>query len=249
MKKLVSCLLIGSALLASCSKQLDIPQHGNVSTLEEYYKTDDEVESAVAAMYSQLKDLHFQFFYTLTSLDDDSWTGGMTRGDNSNMEKLNEFTFDASHEWLKSCYSDFYKLIYKASLITEHVEGDSQVARRAIFEARVMRALANFYLVAMWGNAPMVDHVLKPEEYRVTNSSPAAFWESIETDLNDAITSGLLPEQYYRPEYRHPHHQGVRIRPSREGLSLAEEVFRGRCSLRKGNRFGTVWPVRNRGTR
>lgn len=195
MKKIVSYIVMASLALVSCSKMLDIPQHGNVSTLEEYYKTDEEVESAVAAMYAQLKSLHFQFFYTLTSLDDDSWTGGMTRGDNSNMEKLNEFTFDASHEWLKSCYSDFYRLIYKSSLITEHVEGDSEVARRAVYEARVMRALANFYLVTMWGTAPMVDHVLKPDEYRVSNSTPEAFWTSIENDLKDAISSGFLPSK------------------------------------------------------
>ncbi|MBQ9712044.1 MAG: RagB/SusD family nutrient uptake outer membrane protein [Bacteroidales bacterium] len=198
MKKIMTITALAAALLlsfSSCSKQLDIPEHGNVSTLEDYYKTDEEVQSALAAMYNQMKNIHMNFFYCLTSLDDDSWTGGMTRGDNSNMEKFNEYTFDASHEWLKNTYVNFYELIYKASLITEHVEGNTDEMKRAIFEARVMRALANFYLVSMWGTAPMVDHVLKPEEYRVSNSTPEAFWQSIETDLNEAISSGFLPSK------------------------------------------------------
>lgn len=195
MKKIFSCILIASVLFASCSKQLDIPQHGNVSTLEDYYSTDEEVESAVAAMYAQMKNTHSNFFYCLNSLSDDTYTGGYTRGDNSNMEKFNEYTFDASHEWLKNTYVNFYELIYKASLITDRVTGDTPAMKRAVYEARVMRAWANFYLVTMWGTCPMVDHVLQPEEYRVSNSTPEAFWTSIETDLTDAINSGYLPSK------------------------------------------------------
>ncbi|MBQ6577694.1 MAG: RagB/SusD family nutrient uptake outer membrane protein [Bacteroidales bacterium] len=210
MKKILSLVIIGTLAFASCSKMLDIPQHGNVSTLEDYYSTDEEVESAVAAMYNQMKNIHMNFFYCLTSLDDDTWTGGMTRGDNSNMEKFNEYTFDASHEWLKNTYVNFYELVYKSSLITEHVTGETPAMKRAVYEARVMRALANFYLVTMWGYAPMVDHVLKPEEYRVSNSNPEAFWSSIETDLKDAIASGLLPSK------KDMHDKGTGIRITKE---------------------------------
>ncbi len=193
MKKIVSLLTVLSLVSAvSCTSMLEIEQHGNVSTLEDFYKTDEEVESAVAAMYAQFRDIHLQVFYTLSCLDGDTWTGGLSRGQNPNMEKLNEYTFDASHEWMKTCYTDFYKLIYKASLITEHVEGDSQVMKQAVNEALVMRALANFYLVTMWGTAPLVDHVLKPSEYRVSNATPEQFWTAIETDLNEAINSGYL---------------------------------------------------------
>ncbi len=186
---LTACAVLASS---SCSKQLDIAQHGNVSTKETFYTTDENVENAVANMYLGMQQIHIDFYYCLNSLDGDSWTGGNSRGENTNLERFNEYSFDASHEWLERLYKGIYSFLYDTNLITDSVEGNTSVMRRAVAEAKVMRAFANFYLVSLWGNAPLVDHVLRPDEYRVSNATPEQFWASIESDLQDALSSGDL---------------------------------------------------------
>jgi len=96
---------------------------------------------------------------------------------------------------VQSLYSGLYSIIYKANLITDKVQGETAVMKRAINEAKVVRALAHFELVTLWGTAPVVDHLLTTDEYRQPNSTPADHWALIEADLTEAINSGTLPSK------------------------------------------------------
>lgn len=197
MKKIYSAIVTTIAVfgLVSCSEKLDIEQHGNVSTKEDYYKTEEQVLTGVAAMYEQMQLLQEPLLYSLQQMDDDVYAGGQTRGDNMGLEQMNEYTFDASSASIQMLYTRLYNLIYKASLVSDNVSTETSYGARAVNEAKVMRAFANFYIVNLWGTAPLVDHVLQPDEYHVTNSTPADFWASIESDLNAAISSGTLPSK------------------------------------------------------
>lgn len=191
-KTILTAAAFAMLAFTSCSSELDIAKHGNVAPLEEYYSTDEEVLSGVAAMYAQLQTFHKEIFYTLNSLDDDTWSGGAVRGDNMDLEKLHEYNFGTNTSWMANMYQGLYSLIYKACLITEKVTPDTPTKQTAIAEAQAMRALANFYLAALWGNAPLVDHLLTASEYRVSQSEPGELWASIEKDLNEAISSGKM---------------------------------------------------------
>lgn len=203
-KNIVYIALLGVASLGlgSCNSELDIEKHGNLGSMNDFYTTDANIMQATASLYTQMRSNYYNWFMTKNMLADDVWTGGGSRGDNAEMEKLNEYTFGTDHSMIQSLYSGLYSIIYKANLIIDKTEvgkADSDAAaavmKRAIAEAKVLRAWASFELVTLWGTAPVVDHLLQPSEYRQSNSDPAAMWALVENDLNEAISSGLLPSK------------------------------------------------------
>lgn len=179
----------------SCEDRLDIPKHGNMGSQKDFYKTDADALQAIASLYNTWGDGYYNWFYTKNLLADDIWCGGGSRGDNASMEQLNEYTFDTDHAMITDLYTDMYKIIYKANLIIDLLEPDTNEKKRAVAEARFFRAWANFELVTLFGTAPVVDHLLTPDEYRLGNSTPAEMWTFIEKDLSDAINSGALPSK------------------------------------------------------
>lgn len=187
---LLLALLVG--MTTSCVDRLDIPKHGNLGSMYDYYQTDDETESAVAAMYLSWRGVYYNWWFVKNALSDDVWAAGGQRGDNTDLEKLNEYTFDTSNGSIQGLYSGLYSLIYRANLIIERVPGTSDIMKRAIAEAKVARAWAHTELVSLWGTAPAIDHVLADTEYHQSNGTPEATWALVEQDLQEAIQSGAL---------------------------------------------------------
>lgn len=194
MKKniIYSLLLMLACVFAGCEDRLDIQKHGNMGSQNSFYQTDDEALGATASMYISVRDLYYNWFFTKNLLSDDVWSGGGQRGDNAQMEQLNEYTFGTDNSMVQSLFSSMYTLIYNANLIIEKVEPDTHIKARSVAEARFFRAWANFELVTLFGNAPLVDHLLQSDEYRQTNSTPEALWAIVESDLNEAVSSGAL---------------------------------------------------------
>ena len=197
MKKniIYSLLLVVAVFFASCEDRLDIAKHGNMGGQDDFYKTNEQTEQAVAAMYGRVKGLYFNWFFTKNMLSDDAWCGGGSRGDNNSYEQLNEFTFDSSNSNVEGLFSGLYGVIYQSNLIIEKVADDTEVKKRAIAEAYFFRAWANFELVTLWGTAPLVDHLLATDEYRQPNSTPEALWAVVESDLKEAISMNALPSK------------------------------------------------------
>ena len=176
----------------SCVDRLNIPKHGSLGGPEDYYQTDEEVLSAAASMYASLREHHYNWFFVLNCMSDDVWTGGGQRNDNADMEKLNEFNYDIDHGMIQALYSGLYAVIYKANLIIDNATGTSDTMRQVVAEAHFIRGWAHFYLVTLWGTAPIVDHLLAVDEYRQTNSTPEALWAFVESEFETAINSGAM---------------------------------------------------------
>ena len=196
MKKYISIILGLSAIFAlnSCQNQLDIPQHG-VSSLDNYYSTDEEVQEGTNAIYLEARGMGMNYILGKNMLTDDFWAGGAARGDNSDLEQLNEFNFGVDQSYLQGMFEAYYKIVYKANVIIGRAAADTDVKQRCIAEAKVFRAWAYFELISMWGNPPLVDHELLPEEYSRPNGTDEELWGLVEKDLTEAIASGFLPEK------------------------------------------------------
>ncbi len=187
-------LLLG---LSSCGDMLDIDQH-SVSPIDSYYQTDDEAEEGIVAVYCAVRSLDASMNGSpqvmAEFLGDDAWVGGGSHYDGS-YYMLGDYTFGTDFSYISTMYSALYTIIYRANVVLENVTGDSDVMKRAVAEARVFRAFANFYLVAYWGSAPLVDHTLEESEYMQGNSTAEELWAFIEDDLTTAINSGDLTEK------------------------------------------------------
>lgn len=196
LKHILSAVVAGAALIfSSCEDGLDIPKHGNMGGQDDFYKTDAEAEQAVASMYTSWGGNYYNWFFLTNLLSDDCWTGGGSRGDNPSYEQVNEYTFDTDHDLVSGVYQGMYGIIYKANLIIEKVEPDTPVKAQAVAEAYFFRGWAHFQLAALWGTAPIVDHLLQPDEYHQGNSTPEALWAQTESDFRKAYESNALPSK------------------------------------------------------
>ena len=191
----IALLGVMSLMTVSCNSELDIEKHGNMGSMDTYYTTDDNIMTGTASLYLEVKSAYYNWLFVKNLLSDDVWCGGGQRGDNGEMEKLNEYSFDSNHGMIESLYKGCYGIIYKANLLIDKTESESAVAKRAINEAKVFRAFGHFELVTLFGTAPVVDHLLTPDEYQQGNSTPEALYAFVEKDLTEAINSGTLPSK------------------------------------------------------
>lgn len=192
--KILISLLVISGLFCSCSGLLDIDQHGATSP-ETFYKTDEEAEEAITAVYAKLAGIYYNYYFVKNLLSDDFWCGGGGRGDNADFEKLNEFTFSADHPIIRDLFKNYYEVLYLSNIVLKYVPDGSPIQKRARAEARVFRAYIYIDLISLWGTPPLVDKPLEPSEYKQPNGDPAALWNLVETDLKEAIASGALEEK------------------------------------------------------
>ena len=181
--------------LSSCSNKLDIPRKG-VLDKDVYYSKEENLISSSAAMYLEVRGWEYNVQLCKNMLTDDFYAGGAARGDNVNLEALNEFSFTSEESYIESMFSTYYTLVYKANVILDNVDPNtSETAALVVAEAHTLRAWAYFELITMWGNPPIVDHQLSPSEYSVPNGSTEELWALVEADLNAAISSNALPQK------------------------------------------------------
>jgi hypothetical protein len=175
-------------LAGACEDKLDIRQKG-VTSMDNFYKTDQDAQEAISAVYAQWRANSSPIAF-IELLSDDLYAGGGMRSDNFGFEKMNEYTFDTNEGGIfQSCYM----LVYRANMVINKFAAESPVKKRVIAEAKVFRALAYFDLVTYYGGVPLVLGELAPSEYQQPNSNVADLWKQIESDLNDALAEGALP--------------------------------------------------------
>lgn len=189
-----SIILTMALMTLSCAKELDIEQKGAIS-LEEFYGSDESAEGAVTACYAELRGMQYNYRFLKNICSDDVWAGGADRGDNNDLEKMNEYTFSAEHTFLSGCFQSYYNIIYNANIVLKYIEPDSDIKKQMLAEAKVFRAFAYIDLISMWGTPPLVDHPLEPSEYQMPNGNVEELWALVEKDLTEAIGSESLLEK------------------------------------------------------
>ncbi len=187
-------LAIGLTFFTSCEDQLIVDQQGATS-VESFYKTDEDANQAIAAVYFQWRSQAYNDFFLKNCLSDDINSGGGSRGDNAILEQLNEYKFSPSNSTASGYFSGMYTLIYRANLVINNFTAESAAKKKAIAEAKVARAWAYFNLVTLWGPVPLVTKPLSPSEYQQPNGVITELWALVEKDLNEAISAGVLPEK------------------------------------------------------
>jgi hypothetical protein len=178
--------------ISSCSDNLDIQQHG-VLNKESYYKTDDDANEVLTAVYKDIAGLELYSIYIKNILSDDIWYGcDSHEGD---FWAINDYRFDSSNQYIESLFGSYYGVIGKCNVVLDNLHGDSPTVRRAQAEARVARAWMYFELTTLWGNPPLVDHLIGTKDSAQPNAEPSVLWAFMEKDLLDAINSGMLTEK------------------------------------------------------
>jgi hypothetical protein len=181
MNKFKFSILIGAcAIMATaCEDKLDEEQKGVVS-YENFYQTDEDAQNATNGLYDVLAQamtnannvgIQNAMFFAFNLCGDDLYAAGEFYGDNDFMSQLNEFRYASDHECLTNAYKAFYNIIYAANLVINNVGASemTDVKKRCIAEARVIRAYCHMMLASVWFDPPKIEQVLTGSE-TITNS-------------------------------------------------------------------------------
>lgn len=189
MKKylLICASVITGIVISSCNQSLlDIEQQGAIN-MDTYYSnaTDDQALSLIANVYSYM---HSAFgplwFGRMNGLSDD----GILTG-----EIYSNVNVTSSNHPGNIDYYNLYRVNYMCNLIIERLQENSGVKKQVVGEAYFWRAWVNLYLIRLWGNPPLVDHVLGSDELNPKNGSSEELWSYVETSLGESIDR--LPEK------------------------------------------------------
>ena len=197
--KSVIALLSASFLFAACSDKLDIPQHGVLDS-SNFYLTDEDAASAVAGVYSALGGgsaglFSFEMTYDYLNgyLADEYWQGENQYA--PDLDAFASYSFDTNNPFFLYHYQNVYSIIGQCNQVIDNVKGETPFQKQVIAEARVVRAWMHFELATLWGNPPMMDHVMSADEPAPGNADPEALWAFMETDLSEAVSGGSLTQK------------------------------------------------------
>ena len=145
---LMFLLILG--LNACNSDFLELAPQSDVSAVN-FYKTPDDMKSAVSAVYSsnQSNDQYFGSFVILLENRSDN-AADLNAGANSGREyAIDFFTESSDNALLQGAWSSLYTGIFKANVVLEKIESipmDAKLKERYKAEVRFLRALNYFHL-------------------------------------------------------------------------------------------------------
>jgi starch-binding outer membrane protein, SusD/RagB family len=208
MKKRISkicfLLILLTGINISCDKDfLEVSPKGVINS-DSFYATREDAEQAVTTVYGMLNYMQVWDMWILADLgsvaSDDAEAGGATNQDVPDWQNYDNFTFTpAQPGGFAQPYGILYKMIFHANIALENLPGipakDSTASESFInerlAEVKFLRAFAFYYLVQIFGEVPLADHVLLPDEYFMGRSSMRSVFDLMEKDLQEAIA--VLP--------------------------------------------------------
>lgn len=165
MKNINKILFISflSLSLIGCQKFLDIkPESATIAETSSdsiFYKSADELESALSGAYADFRNEYFELDYFVNgdAQSDDAYAGA----DNVANFQIDDYEIDATNANISRDWAYLYSTIGKTNLIINNAGqvNDPQLTesrRNAIIgEASFIRAFMYFQLVQLWGDVPL----------------------------------------------------------------------------------------------
>lgn len=173
MKKILIALTVLAAALvfSGCEKRLDIPRKG-VIDMSSFYQTNEDAEKALVAAYYTAGRFFSNTMWTSAGWNDcpflsmweyatdEIFVAGSDKTDGASGNEIQAFRMDYNNSLIAGTYECYYMIIKAANDVIDNFDGekaDSQVKKRCVAEARVLRAQAQLLLALAWGTAPIVE--------------------------------------------------------------------------------------------
>ena len=192
----LSKIIVPAFLLMSCTKMITVPPPVNSITTVEMFKTNNQANTAMAAVYSQLVNGSLSFSNGYTTM-----LGGMSADEISYYGvgdphilgfTPNKILFNNSYT--SQVWSSAYSTIYNANAVIEGVAGsDSEALSDSLRikltgEAKFVRAFCYFYLTNLFGDVPLVLTIDFNKTRYMAKTPTAEVYRQIIQDLKDAYT-------------------------------------------------------------
>ncbi|HEY8936916.1 MAG TPA: RagB/SusD family nutrient uptake outer membrane protein [Cyclobacteriaceae bacterium] len=200
MKKIAKITLAYTLLfiMSACSdKFLDL-KAPSVSE-DTFFETEQQASLALIGCYDVLgwDDTSYFPFWLGDILGHDSYKGGEGPGDNPWIEPLLVFDYSNNNPGLPVPFQQYYiginrcnRVIDKVGVMTDEMIDPSN-KNQIVAEARFLRGYYYFELVKIFGEVPLVDHLLAAGNYNLPKATFDQLWKFIEDDFKAAIS--VLP--------------------------------------------------------
>lgn len=184
-------------LFASCSNDfLDIGAEDRIDKTT-FYQTDAELVNAINGVYAKQRIVfnHYGTYYLQDSRSDNAALNQQDQPERVASDVFQELT---NNQEMLISWSQLYDVVNHANAIIANdreVEGNQELVKRIIGEAKFLRAYTYYQIVTTWGGVPL--RLLPSEDFDniVVGTSPESeVYEQIKADLDDAIE--VLPAIY-----------------------------------------------------
>jgi hypothetical protein len=127
-----------------------------------YFTNADEVETGVVSIYDALQNVPLREFALLEMRSDNT----QTKSSEGIWAEFEELSVNATNGAVSEYWQYNYNVIFRANLVLQYLDVVPSAVKRAQFEgeARFTRALAYFNLVRAFGDVPLIDTVIGPED-------------------------------------------------------------------------------------
>lgn len=202
MKKIFIALTVACAAFAftGCEGLLDIPQKG-VIDIDNFYKTNEDAESALVNVYYNAGRFLSNTMGTEAGWNecpllnpfeyasDDMFSAGENKADGVEGNQIAAFWYDSTNTVITGSYHCYYMIINACNQLIDHFKdsADTDVKKRCLAEARVMRAYMHLMLAMGWRNPPLVDHVLDGNDRPENVESQAVLLQWIADECDAAL--------------------------------------------------------------
>lgn len=180
---------ISALTFVACSK--DFLEQNPTSTITElsYYKTIPELEAGLVSCYGAVQSSWFEWdHWVIADIGSDDADKGSTPNDMADFTEISYSRQKATNGVLFA-WSDYYIIIARCNKVIDKsvgTKGDAGEIEKIVDQAKFIRALCYFDLVTYFGEVPLVNKFLNPNELNMTRSAVGDIWTQIESDLNDA---------------------------------------------------------------
>lgn len=189
---------IGCGLLCSCNDYLDIYPE-NVQPTDEYWGSKEEVDATLTAGYYYLREAVETHLIPWGELRAGCIS---SRGSNT----LQRFEIKPTDKQAYKNWAPMYKIVNDANLVLKNaqkaLDNDDTYSQEQMnshyCEAYWLRALAYFYIVRNWRDAPIITEPFETDEiaFNVAKSSDKDIVALIKSDLNKAIELNAAKEKF-----------------------------------------------------
>jgi hypothetical protein len=191
-KLLIFVVLLTVVSFTSCTKFLDVQPESSISA-DDFYKNDKEVGAGVVSCYDGLQSL-YNIDFILTEIRSDNTTTLLHEGD---YELIDHFKDGPSNSVTAKYWRIGYNTIFRTNTILANINNVSNAALKKQYTGEVLfiRALNYFNLVRLFGDIPLITHVIYGEDVDQFGRTPAnTVYDTIISDFQRA--ANLLPKSY-----------------------------------------------------
>ena len=180
MKRYISLIAIAAATITGCKKEFFNRPPEDAIVVGNFYKTNDQVTASTNELYGAP-----WFGWSITEL-----AGGNGRTYSSDVVNFSNFSVTNTNFELGSAWNSLFTVVAQSNALIVNLPAgvspdvDTTIVNNALGEAHLMRALAYFHLVRIFGNVPIIENSLDyVDNYQINTNPVPDVYKFIVNDL------------------------------------------------------------------